>query len=150
MAPENQCQMLELFRPVLGVHADVAEVMHAALPDQTGQNLLANELRARPSRPLYLEGGYLEGVLSTVRCDKVCIFVCSVRQGYLAIPALRRSSIEKIVASLRSFSTSWITGKGCAKSSVIPFKRRKSTQKRNFPSFFLDGLFLRCRVSIWW
>jgi hypothetical protein len=40
-----------------------------------------------------------------------------------------------MVALLRSFNTSWITGKGCAESSVIPFNCRKLTQKRNFPSF---------------
>jgi hypothetical protein len=40
-----------------------------------------------------------------------------------------------MVASPRSFNTSWITGKGCVESSLILFKRRKSTQKRKFPSF---------------
>jgi hypothetical protein len=65
----------------------------------------------------------------------VYFFARSVR-GMTQYP-LRWSSIEKMVASPRSFNTSWITSKGCAQSDVIPFKRQKSTQKRNFPFFLV-------------
>jgi hypothetical protein len=65
---------------------------------------------------------------------KAVYFFARFVRGICHYP-LRRSSVKKMVVSPRSFNTSWITDKGYAESSVIPFKRRKSMEKRNLSSF---------------